>query len=222
MKTLTTAAAAAALTAALTGCAGDTVAGPAAAPVTTSATAAAETDRVIGGVWVGDDPAPLPAVAGGGGDLDAAVRLGMDRDRAATAATAGYPYVATVNGDGRDCPLLVRMPSGALWWSPPMVTVTGAGTAMTALPADAAAVPAGCVTPSGPPASGPVDAAARDAALAAGRPYISADGGDDVDGCHVTVRLPGGEKVGLDDIVAGTTGGSLMGGLVHMHGCSWR
>lgn len=200
----------------LTGCSTAGHAVPAAEPV--PATSA----PVIDGVWVGRRPAPLPAVSDGGADLDAAARLGMDRGRAASAARHGYPYVTAVDGRGRDCPLVLRMPDGALWWSPPMATVTGAGTAMTALSADAP-VPAGCVTPSGPPAGGPVDAAAADAALAGGRPWISAEGVDHVDGCHVTIRLPGtAAPLGLDSGDAGKPGGSLVGGMSHMFACAWR
>jgi hypothetical protein len=210
------AAAATAITAALTGCSAGPVSGTATAPPAAPSTAEAEE-----GVW-GRQPPPLASVEDGGADLDAAARLGMDRARAASAARRGYPFAAAVSGDGRNCPVILRLPSGQLWWSPPMVTITGAGVAMTALPADATAVPAGCVAPSGPPVAGPVDTAAAAAAAREGRPYIAAIARD-VDGCHVQVLLPGvSEPLGLDDITAGKDGGALVSGMTHLHACAWR
>ena len=215
-------AAATALATVLSGCGAGTVTGTATTPVRSVATAAAEQEADLAD-RLRHRPSPLRGVDDGGADLATAQRLGMDPARAAAAARRGYPFVATVNGDGRDCPMLLRLPTGALWWSPPMVTITGAGMAMTMLAADASAVPGSCVTPSGPPASGPVDAAGVAAAASEGRPWISAFGGDAVDGCHVDIRLPGtAEALGLDTHTAGKDGGGLVDGSSLMFACAWR
>lgn len=142
----------------------------------------------------------------------------MNPHAAYAAQRAGTPYAAA-GGDGRICPVWLRLPDGATWVGPPLADITITGTRMT--PGNDRSQ-AGRCDESGPePDSGAADPAAVAAAGNDGVPYI-ATRSNWADGCHAWITLPGGRELGVDSRGLADGGEALEGGEVRAFGCEHK